>query len=195
MNRFKTTKGGERLSDEKLLKLLKSDPDRGMHEIVKTYSGLVWAIVRGRLRPPSFSEADTEECVADVFTEFWLYRERFDPCRGSIKSFLAKAALNNAYDVMRRARRSEKDISMDGMSELIPSNADAEHGAERAELISAIESLGKPDSEIIVRKYLIGQSSKEISERLRISVPNVDTRTHRAIKKLRTIIGGAENEG
>ena len=182
------------MNDEKLLKLLRSDADSGMREIVKTYSGLVWAIVRGRLRSPSFSEADAEECVADSFTELWLYLDRIDLKKGSIKSFLAKAALNNAYDVMRRARRSEDDVPIDSLSELLPSEANAENSSDRAELISAVESLGKPDSEIIVRKYLIGQSSKEIAERLDMSVPNVDTRKHRAIKKLRTILGGAENE-
>ncbi len=182
------------MSDEKLLKLLESDPDRGMREIVKTYSGLVWAIVRSRLRGPAFSEADAEECAADAFTELWLGRDKLDLKKGSIKSWLAKAALNNAVDRLRRDRRREGDVPIDGLSELIPSDTDAESGAKRAELIAAVKSLGKPDSEIIIRKFLIGQSSKEIAERLSMSVTNVDTRTHRALKKLRTIMGGAENE-
>lgn len=182
------------MSDEKLLRLLKDDPDRGMRSLIENYSGLVWAIVRGRLRSPAFSEADAEECAADAFTELWLSRERIDLSKGSIKSFLAKAALNNAVDRLRKARRFEGDIPIDGLSELLPADSDAEAGARKAELISAVGSLGKPDSEIIVRKFIIGQTSKEIAERLKMSVANVDTRTHRALKKLRTIIGGAENE-
>ena len=50
------------------------------------------------------------------------------------------------------------------------------------------------DSSILIRKYYLGQSSKTIAEELGMSVSNVDTRTHRAIMKLRTAMGGNGNE-
>lgn len=48
--------------------------------------------------------------------------------------------------------------------------------------------------EIIVRKYYLLESSKEIADRLQISVNAVDIRIHRALKKLKSILGGKENE-
>ena len=54
--------------------------------------------------------------------------------------------------------------------------------------------LSKPDREIIVRKFILGQSSKEIAAILGLSVSNVDTRTHRAIKKLKKELGDDYDE-
>ena len=58
----------------------------------------------------------------------------------------------------------------------------------RKQLVEAIKSLGEPDSEIIVRKFYFGESSKQISERLAMTVSAIDTRASRALKKLRTRI-------
>ena len=58
------------------------------------------------------------------------------------------------------------------------------------ELMGAVKALGEPDCEIILRKFYLSQSSKEIAERLNMTVSNVDTRTHRAIKRLRNELGG-----
>ena len=59
---------------------------------------------------------------------------------------------------------------------------------QKKKLLEAVKSLGSPDSEIIVRKYYMGESSKEIAEKLSLTVNAVDTRTSRALKKLRSII-------
>ena len=58
------------------------------------------------------------------------------------------------------------------------------------ELIKEVKALGEPDSEILMRKFYFSQSSKEIAEELNMTVSNVDTRTHRAIVKLRNKLGG-----
>jgi RNA polymerase sigma-70 factor (ECF subfamily) len=57
-------------------------------------------------------------------------------------------------------------------------------------LFEAIDALGIPDSEIITRKFFFRESSASIAQRLGTSVSNIDTRTHRALKKLRERIGG-----
>lgn len=185
------------MQDKKLMELMNSDPDRAMRIAVETYSGLVFSIVRGRLRPPLFTEEDVEECAADAFVEFWRDRARIDVARGSVKSWLAKLALHNALDRLRRARRDEGKVPLDGLAEMedgLRVELDYESKAERERLIEAVEALGRPDSELIVRKYFLGQSSKETAEQMGLSVSNVDTRTHRAIKKLRKLLGGKEDE-
>ena len=55
-----------------------------------------------------------------------------------------------------------------------------------------IYAMGQPDREILVRKYYLGQSSKQIAADMHMTVSNVDTRAHRAIRKLRTKFGGTE---
>ena len=182
------------MRDERLIELLKSDPDRGMRRLIETYSGLVWAIVRGRLRAPYFGEEDVEECVSDAFTKLWLSRESLDPSKGSVKSWLARSAVNCAVDRLRRAMREGWTVPLDELSEILTDDRDTADRAERLAVIEAVEALGKPDSEIIVRKYYLGQSSREIAERLHMTVSVVDTRTHRAIKRLKRILGEQYDE-
>jgi len=50
--------------------------------------------------------------------------------------------------------------------------------------------LGEPDHEILIRKFYLLQPSKVIAEKMGMSVSAVDTRTHRAIAKLRDMLGG-----
>ena len=50
--------------------------------------------------------------------------------------------------------------------------------------------MGHPDSDIMFRKYYLGQSSKTIAEKLNMTVSNVDTRAHRAVERLRTKFKG-----
>lgn len=178
------------MNDERLIGIVRSDPDRGMRIVAERYSGLVYSIVRGRLKGGVFCERDVEECVADTFAELYMDRDKFDPSRGSLKSWAAKLALHNAFDRLRRARREEgKNIPVELAENALFTEPELEESFEREELIRAVERLGKPDREIIVRKYFLGQSSKEIAERLRMTVSNVDTRTHRAINRLRKELG------
>ena len=63
----------------------------------------------------------------------------------------------------------------------------------KAALMDAVKGLGEPDSEIIIRKFYLGESSKQISDRLSMTVSAIDTRTSRALKKLRTKIAILES--
>ena len=183
------------MQDAKLLKKLRRDPERGMRELISRYSGLVYAVVRGRLFPGAFSNTDIDECVADTFSEFYMDLDKYDPDRSSIKAWLSAIARHNALDRVRRMKPGavslddpdlpeiEDDFSLEG--EFI-------ERSERKRVLDAVSALGEPDREIIVRKFYLGQSSKAIAERLGMTVSNVDTRTHRAIVRLKESIGGNE---
>jgi RNA polymerase sigma-70 factor (ECF subfamily) len=97
---------------------------------------------------------------------------------------------------LRKRKKQYGEISTDDENSFIQisDNVDfedelAEHELRR-EVLDAVKSLGEPDSGIIFRKYYLGQSSKEIADALNLTVSNVDTRTHRALDKLRKIFGG-----
>jgi len=183
------------MQDEKLIGLLRSDPERGMEQLVKQYCGLVYAVIRGKLLPDIFSEADVDHCVGDTFSEFYCGLDRYSPQRGSIRSWLCVMAKNNALDRLRSHCREAGNVSLDGegMVELpddFSLEVDFENREQRRELLLAVKALPDPDREILLRKYYLGQSAGEIARRLHMSVSNVNTRTHRAIQKLRSQFGG-----
>lgn len=185
------------MEDKKLLRLLHKDPNAGMEQLLIQYTGLVYAVVKSKLDRSYYVSSDLEDCVADVFSKFYAEFADYDPAMSSIKSYLCVIARNHAINVAKK-RSLEGGISLDDeqsllqVAEDVMIDSDLENEELRREVIKAVENLGEPDSSIIFRKYYYGESSKEIAKAIGLSVSNVDTRTHRALNKLRKSFGGNE---
>ena len=182
------------MEDKKLLRLLHRDPSAGMEQLMNQYAGLVYAVVRGRLTESFGVSSDIDDCVADVFSQFFTELSKYDPSISSIKSYLCAMARYRATDIYRKRERQRGDISLDDEDCIIQiaDDTDLDEDMLRLQVLSAVKELGEPDSSIIIRKYYLGESSKDIAHALNMSVSNVDTRTHRALNKLRKLFGGSE---
>ena len=64
---------------------------------------------------------------------------------------------------------------------------------EQEYLLKAMDSLCEPDREIFIRKYYMGQKTKEIAAALNLLDNTVDKKVSRGLKKLRILLGGVEN--
>lgn len=185
------------MREEELVSLLRRDPEEGMRRVMRTYAGLVLAVVRGKLPHHLFCDADIEDCVAQTFSEFYCDLGKYDPGRGSIRSLLCVIARNNATDKQRQRYKEKENLSIDdeniGMyGDVLSYDGGFDAADDRQLLTTAIAQLGEPDKEIVIRKFYFCENSKAIAEKLGLSVSNVDTRTHRAIAKLRSILGGKQ---
>ena len=184
------------MEDSKLLQLLHSDPDAGMAALTAKYAALVYAVVRGALAGAThLYSSDTEDCVADTLSEFYIGLAGYDPTRCSIKSYLCVLARHNAIDLLRRRDQQRGVASVEDESAVEPVAFDEDMGALaerelREQVLSAVVALGEPDAAILLRKYYFGQSSKQIAAALGMRASNVDTRAHRAIDKLKRMFGG-----
>ena len=176
------------MEDVMLLRLLHKDPNAGMEQLMNQYAGLVYAVVKGRLASSVCVSSDWEDCVADVFGAFYTELHKFDPSRSSIKSYLCVLARNRATDVFRKRIKQ----GVDTWSECQTTEADRLTQQLRRDVLCAVKDLGEPDTSIVIRKYYLGESSAEIAAALNLTVSNVDTRTHRALNKLRQLFGGEE---
>lgn len=78
-------------------------------EVYRRYGGAVYGLARRVLG----DEARAEEVVQEVFVRLWQQPERFDPDRGTLRSYLLAAAHGRAVDLVRsenaRRRREEQD--------------------------------------------------------------------------------------
>ncbi len=180
------------MKDEKLLELLRSDPSAGMDQLIRRYSGLIFAIVRERLAACCDS-SEIEDCVTDVFLKFRSGLPTFVP-KASLKNYLGVIARNTAEHYRRNRVPTEPLEDEDGFFIEIPDSVDVAEEVAREQALEAlldeIRRLGPPDSDILIRKYYLGQSSKKIAGDLKMTVSNVDTRAHRAGEKLRNKFGG-----
>ena len=186
------------MEDTKLLRLLHKDPNAGMEQLMNQYAGLVYAVVRGRLADSLYVSSDIEDCVADTFSEFYTDLQKYDPKKSSIRSYLCVLARNNATDLLRKRKKQQGELSTDDsenalqLADTVDIEGEIAEDELRREVLDAVKSLGEPDSGIIFRKYYLGQSSKDIANALKLTVSNVDTRTHRSLDKLRKIFGGKD---
>lgn len=174
--------------DTLLLKTLRKDPNTGMKLLMERYAGLLCSVIKGKMLMPPFTAEDIEDCVSDTLIEFYYGLSKYDPAKGSIKAWLCVMARSNAIDRVRERYAIPAAVSLEeagGHTDGVSLEGRLLRQEERSQLLEAIQALGEPDREIIVRKYYLSQSSKEIVARLGMTVSNVDTRTHRAIEKLR----------
>ena len=178
------------MKDEKLIKLILSDPDRGMRILTDEYGGLIFAVIRKYLSSSLFSYADVEDCAAETLSDAYFGSKSFDASKSSLKTWLCMIAERNAKDALRRYYKTAGTVPLDEAVSESDRKAEDEavSKAEKEALVKALGMLPPTEREIIVRKYYLSQSSKQIAAVMRLSVSNVDTKAHRATAKLRKIM-------
>ena len=67
-------------------------------------------------------------------------------------------------------------------------------GERRAALRAAVDALGEPDREILLRRYYFGQKPREIAAALGLDKKQVDNRLYQTKRRLRASVSGAEGE-
>ncbi len=176
--------------DEILLNEMNSNPEEGLLKLMDTYMGLVYAIVKNKL-VSAYRKEDIEECVSTVFYDFYSQRDSIDLSKGSIKSFLAVIAKRRAVDLYRAGSKMiHQTDSIDSIPNIATDESSAVDTETKHVLIQCIKDLGVPDSEIFIRKYYFGQSSKSIANSLGIKVNTIDKKISRGLEKLKKALGG-----
>jgi len=181
------------ISDIELLKLLSNKPELGIKMMMDSYMALIYTIIFNKLSG-MYPKEDIEECVSDVFFEVFHHKDRIDLEKGTIKAFLAIVAKRKAIDMYRRNKKNNY-IPIDDLAQNLCSIEDDVSDLiltkeSNSVLINAIKSLGDPDSEIIIRKYYLYQSSKDISKDIGLKVNTIDKKVSRCMQKLKKLLGG-----
>jgi len=123
-----------------------------------------------------------EDLAADTFEKALKLWKRFDPARGSARTWLCQIARTTALDWFRaeerRRRREERAAPL-------------EHGNEGSlspglspELEAALAQLSAGEREVIALRVLLELDNDEAARVLGISPTAVSTRLSRALKKL-----------
>lgn len=172
------------MTDSELLSLLDTDAERGLAALISQYGGYVKTIVKSKLTEAPAE--DIEETVSDVFIAFWQWRRKHTGEAAHLRAVLAVIAKRTAVS---RFLTLTKQPPCDSI-ELLPEPADYAQPDENVMLMQAVTALGEPDSEIVLRRYFFGQSSREIGSALSLTPNTVDQKLSRALKKLRGIWKG-----
>lgn len=179
------------MTDTELLGLLRTEPEKGLSAVIDKYSGYVYTIAHSKLSGVCTRE-DIEEAVSDIFMKFYEYIMTTDKEITAVAPFLAVIAKRHSINLYKKHISKEECISLDIIGGTVADKT--ESSDTRRLLIEAVMSLGKPDSEIFMRKYFFGQKSRDIAAALDMKTNTVDKIVSRGLIKLRKKLTEQEGE-
>lgn len=173
------------MNDERMITAIKNRSEAAINEVITKYSKLLWSVA-GTVLNNIGSTQDVEECVADTFIYLWEHPEKYNPQRGKLKTWLSiiarTQAVNRCREIAKRNIVPLEDTDFIDQLGVVDNILEAE---TRGALLAAVNALGEPDREILIRRYYYEQKPKEIALALDMSVKQVDNRLYQTKLKLR----------
>ncbi len=148
----------------------------------------VFGVVRRVLRDPSQAEEVTQE----VFVEIWRLAARFDPERGSVRTWAVTIAHRRAVDRVRseQSHRDRQTTVGSAALELPPSPEDDAIDAEdRIRARAAMATLPDVQREALELAFYDGLTHVQIADHLGVALGTVKTRIRDGLIRLRTSMG------
>ncbi len=184
------------MTDMEYRKLREKSETLAQNKLYEEYINYVYTIVYNKLRNCASNE-DIEECVSDVFLAVFLNYHNNQGVDGDLRGYIGTIASRKAINKYHSlTAKSGRTVSMEDYFADIPDSSRIEENAEKSELrdimIRLIESLGNPDSTIILQKFYFNRSSKEIAKKLSMTSGAVRVRCSRALSRLEKLLA---NEG
>ena len=180
------------LNDEKIITDIKNRSEVAINEIITKYSKLLWSVAEAVLSRIG-SVQDVEECVADTFIYLWEHPEKFNHQRGKLKTWLSivarTQAVNRYREITKRNTLPLEDTDFIDQLSVVDAVLEAE---TRKALLAAVNALGEPDREILIRRYYYNQKPKEIALALDMSVKQIDNRLYQTKRRLREMLTRSE---
>jgi RNA polymerase sigma-70 factor (ECF subfamily) len=159
-------------------RLAGGDRDEPLAELYARYGSRVFGLGLRLLGDRGLAE----ELVQDTFVRLWRSAGRFDPGRGTVRTFVFMLARRAAVDLLRRpasrplAGRDAPAPVTDDVFEALVVGIDVR---------AALDALPEKHAEVLRLAYDEGLTQVQISERLGVPLGTVKTRAYYALRALR----------
>jgi len=137
-----------------------------------------------------------EDIVQEAFLSIWRSKHRYDPTRGSVRTWVLGIVHHRGIDALRRNLVHERRrASAEGIEERHEAAERTDVEVARREEARTVRSalLGLPDdqSKVIELAYFGGFSHSQIADMLQMPIGTVKGRMRLGLEKLRRSIGEA----
>jgi RNA polymerase sigma-70 factor, ECF subfamily len=177
----------ERLADEELMPLIgKKDPE-AFEVFYDRHGGVAYSLAYRIVGERTGAEDVTQE----AFISIWRSGARFDPTRGSVRSWMLSVVRNRAIDALRSKAGKAPKLTLDdeAILEQRPAEELTEEEAMRhetaGEVRGAIGRLPGEQSRVIELAYFGGFSQSEIARMLGVPLGTVKGRMRLGLEKIR----------
>lgn len=174
---------GSRSDAELVLGIARAD-QVALGELYRRHGGAIWGLAR---RVINDAHAAEEVCQT-VFMQLWTAPERFDPNRGSLRSWLLAQAHRRAVDLVRseEARRRRQTREAQLAPPPPPEVEAAAHAAAMADDVRrAVDALPTAERDAIVLAYFGGRTYRETASLLGQPEGTVKSRIRSGLQNLR----------
>lgn len=168
----------EKPEDEQLLRLMQSDPEKGIRQLQKAYGGLVLHIV-SRVLPQN--PQDAEEIAADVLVAAWKQSQKLLLGKMPLAAWLTVTARNRAIDRWRALTRKPALPLLEELE--IPDETSPSEGEET--IAALVAQMDEPDREIFLRRYYRLETAQEIGTAIGMQPNTVNAHLSRGRARLK----------
>jgi RNA polymerase sigma-70 factor, ECF subfamily len=176
----------ERLADEELMRLVQEGDPRAFEVVYDRHGGAAFALVYRMVGDRVAAEDVTQE----AFLSVWHSRLRYDPERGSVRTWLLGIVHHRTIDALRRNLVHERRrVSAEGIEEReAAAERTDDEVVRREQAATARAALGEipgDQRQVIELAYYGGFTHSEIAEMLKLPVGTVKGRMRLGLAKLR----------
>jgi RNA polymerase sigma-70 factor (ECF subfamily) len=130
-----------------------------------------------------------EDIAQEAFLRIWRHASNFNPCSGSVTTWLLAITRNLAIDALRRKRVLPVNLDLPGSlespSKAKPPDELAVDADAASRLREALRELPSEQRRVVVRAFAYGQTAQEISRAENIPVGTAKSRIRLGMAKLR----------
>lgn len=178
----------DRQDDSQLIAGIGNGDQQALRSVYDQYASAVMGVAMGVLKDRDLAQG----LVQEVYVRLWDRPGRFDPERGSLKSFLQMDANGRAIDLIRSRRASEARDHADHVktaSTHTPGTEDlAMDNVVSSRVQAALAGLPEDQRRPIAMAFFDGYSYRDVAEHLGLPEGTVKSRIRAGMRRLQPML-------